>query len=124
MTYDLWDTETSNYFGRFRNEAEVLKLVQTLVSRCGEAYADELGLGRVDDAGTILPPLTGQQLIARMREVLEPDPATDEHRGVVIGSAMVAFRQRVFSIEPWAAAAGRAARRVVSDVNQRRSQRA
>jgi hypothetical protein len=31
MTYTLWDTETSNQFGQFEDEKEVLALVRTLL---------------------------------------------------------------------------------------------
>jgi hypothetical protein len=82
MKYTLWDIETSNQFGQFEDEAEVLSLVRTLVNHYGPRYAEDLGLGRVSEDGVIFEPLSGAALIARVDEVL-PDcrPA-----GELIGS--------------------------------------
>ena len=80
MHYDLWDTETSNYFGRFDDEREVLGLVRRLVTRYGDHYADDLGLGRVADDGTILPPLSGAALIRRVEDVLSPPESVEVRR--------------------------------------------
>jgi len=70
MQFDLWDTETSNYYGRFEDEAEALQLVRRLVDHYGPGYAHDLSLGRVTDEGTILEPLSGESLLARLNEVL------------------------------------------------------
>jgi hypothetical protein len=88
MHYDLWDTETSNYYGRFEDEHEVLRLVRSLINCYGEQYAADLGLGRVDDQGNILEPLSGEALIARVKEVLG-EPA-EERRGALISSRVSA----------------------------------
>ncbi len=86
MRFDLWDTETSNYYGRFEDEAEALRLVRKLVNHYGAAYAADLGLGRVDEEGHILEPLSGTALIARVQEVLgDPEP---ERRGALIASGI------------------------------------
>lgn len=85
MHFDLWDTETSNYYGRFESEHAVLELVEQLIHRYGSDYAADLGIGRVGDQGEILEPLSGDALIARISEVLHP---ADEHSGVVIASAV------------------------------------
>ena len=87
MKYDLWDTETSNYFGRFEDEKEVLTLVRTLVHQYGNDYADDLGLGRVTDEGKILDPLSGAALRARVKEVLPDGQGSDERRDVLIASS-------------------------------------
>jgi hypothetical protein len=71
MKYNLWDTETSNSSGQFEDEAEVLRLVRTLVDRYGKTYADGLGLGRDTDDGEILEPLSGANLLARVEELAE-----------------------------------------------------
>jgi hypothetical protein len=70
MKYNLWDTEVSRYLGHFEDETEALTLVQALLRHHGEAYAEELGLGRVTDEGEILEPLSGAALIARIQEIL------------------------------------------------------
>ena len=86
MHCDLWDTETSNYYGRFEDEAEVLRLVRKLVNHYGATYADDLGLGRVSDDGSVLEPLSGAALLARVDAVLgEPQ---EHHGGVPIASGL------------------------------------
>ena len=70
MIYTLWDIETSNQFGEFEDETEVLTLIRTLVDHYGARYADDLGLGRVRDEGVILEPLSGAALIARVDQVV------------------------------------------------------
>lgn len=120
MRFDLWDTETSNYYGRFEDEAEALRLVQKLVDHYGSRYAQDLGLGRVTDDGTILEPLSGEALLARLNEVLgDPQP---ERRGELIASGIQVRKFGRMSIEPLAAAAGRALRHV-GDAGQRRISR-
>jgi hypothetical protein len=74
MTYNLWDTATGNSFGQFEDVRQVLTLVKTLVDHYGEEYAEDLGLGRITDEGTILEPLSGAELVARVNEVLSPRP--------------------------------------------------
>jgi hypothetical protein len=86
MKYNLWDIETSNYFGQFENEHEVLKLVRTLVDYYGEQYASDLGLGRVTDQGEILEPLMGDALITRVNEVFPEREGADQGRGAAIAS--------------------------------------
>ncbi|MGH2616743.1 MAG: hypothetical protein ACRDJC_16030 [Thermomicrobiales bacterium] len=120
MHFDLWDTETSNYYGRFEDEREALQLVRRLVNRFGESYAQDLGLGRVNDEGEILEPLSGDVLLARIKEVLR-DPQ-EERRGVLIASSIQTRKTIRSSIEPMAAAASRRIRRF-ADAGQRRMQR-
>lgn len=86
MTYTLWDTETSNLFGQFEDESEVLALVRTLVNNYGARYADDLGLGRVTEDGAILEPLSGEALIARVEEVLSGHGTAGNGAGELIGS--------------------------------------
>ena len=86
MTYTLWDIETSNQFGQFEDEGEVLALVRTLVNHYGPRYADDLGLGRVSEDGAILEPLSGEALIARVEEVLSDSGTAGEGAGELIGS--------------------------------------
>jgi hypothetical protein len=86
MTYTLWDTETSNQFGQFEDEGEVLALVRTLVNHYGPRYADDLGLGRVSEDGAILEPLSGEALIARVEKVLSDSGTASEGTGELIGS--------------------------------------
>ncbi len=86
MKYTLWDTETSNQFGQFEDENEVLALVRTLVNHYGERYAEDLGLGRVNEEGVILEPLSGAALIARVDEVLADRRPANEGGGELIGS--------------------------------------
>lgn len=125
MQYNLWDTETSNYFGQFEDEKQVLTLVQTLVDHYGDRYAEDLGLGRVTDEGEILAPLSGAALVARVNEVLRECQGDSERRGVLIASP-VQVRRTVMSIEPVMAAASRVAGRAVrrlTDAGQRRIQK-
>ncbi len=86
MTYTLWDIETSNQFGQFEDESEVLALVRTLVNHFGLRYADDLGLGRLTADGAILEPLSGEALIARVEEVLSDSGTAGEGAGELIGS--------------------------------------
>lgn len=86
MTYTLWDTETSNQFGEFEDEREALALVRTLVNHYGARYADDLGLGHVTADGTILEPLSGADLIARVDEVLPDRGSAGASSGALLGS--------------------------------------
>jgi hypothetical protein len=86
MKYTLWDIETSNQFGQFEDEIEVLTLIRTLVDHYGARYAEDLGLGRVSDDGVILEPLSGAALIARVDQVLAGRPPADESGNEFIGS--------------------------------------
>lgn len=86
MKYTLWDIETSNQFGQFEDEIEVLTLIRTLVDHYGAHYAKDLGLGRISDEGVILEPLSGAALIARVDQVLTGRPPTDESGNKLIGS--------------------------------------
>jgi hypothetical protein len=86
MKYTLWDIETSNQFGQFEDEIEVLTLIRTLVDHYGARYAEDLGLGRVSDDGVILEPLSGAALIARVEQVLASRPPADESENEFIGS--------------------------------------
>jgi hypothetical protein len=85
MKYTLWDVETSNQFGQFEDEIEVLTLVRTLVNHYGERYAKDLGLGRVSEEGVILESLSGAALIARVEEVLPDYQPTGESAGELVG---------------------------------------
>ncbi len=89
MTYTLWATETSNQFGQFQDEKEVLALVRTLLTHSGPQYAQDLGLGRFTAEGVILAPLTGGTLIARVEAVLSDDRSAAED-----GDALVASRRQ------------------------------
>ena len=89
MKYTLWDIETSNQFGQFEDEVEVLTLIRTLVDHYGARYAEDLGLGRVSDEGVILEPLSGAALIARVDQVLADRPPTDES-----GNQLIVSRSR------------------------------
>lgn len=86
MKYTLWDTETSNQFGEFEDEREVLTLVRTLVNHYGARDAEDLGLGGIDADGTILEPLSGAALLARVDEVLADRGAVDASAADLIGS--------------------------------------
>lgn len=86
MKYTLWDIETSNHFGQFEDEKEVLSMVRTLVNHYGARYAEDLGLGRVSEDGVILAPLSGAALIARVEEVLADRRPADESADELIGS--------------------------------------
>jgi hypothetical protein len=79
MKYHLWDSEAGSYIGQYTEESAALATVQSLVDRYGTTFADELSLGREQDDGTILPPLTGSELVARLAP-------SDERNGRVIGS--------------------------------------
>ncbi len=85
MKYTLWDIETSNQFGQFEVETEVLTLVRTLVNHYGARYAEDLGLGRVSEDGVILEPLSGAALIARAEEVLPDHQPAGESAGELVG---------------------------------------
>jgi hypothetical protein len=86
MKYTLWDIETSNQFGQFEDEIEVLTLIRTLVDHYGARYAEDLGLGCVSDEGVILEPLSGAALIARVDQVLADRPPADGSGNQLIGS--------------------------------------
>ncbi len=86
MTYTLWDIETSNQFGQFEDEEEVLGLVRTLVDHYGARYAKDLGLGRVTAAGVVLEPLSGAALIARVEEVFPDHRPSGESAGESINA--------------------------------------
>jgi hypothetical protein len=87
MTFDLWDTETSNFYGQFADERKALALVRKLVAHYGEGYAQDLGLGRVTGEGEVLTPLSGAALIARVNEVLSDQETAD--RRVIHSAAHV-----------------------------------
>jgi hypothetical protein len=121
VKYNLWDTESSSFLGHFEDESEVMTLVRTLISHYGDAYAHDLGLGRVTDDGEILEALSGASLIARADEVLGDLSSADERQGVVIASHLQ-VRKVGMSIEPMAAAANRVIRRF-TEASHRRIQR-
>lgn len=78
MEYNLWDIEVGKQLGHFTEEREALLLVKKLVAHYGDEYAHELGLGRRTENGSILEPLSGAALLARMYEVIpDPDPLDD-----------------------------------------------
>lgn len=79
MKYHLWDTEAGSYIGQYSDENTALATVQSLVERFGTGFADELSLGREQDDGTILAPLTGTELVARLAP-------SEDRNGRVIGS--------------------------------------
>ena len=85
MEYNLWDVEAGKQLGHFTNEKDALTLVKKLVNHYGEDYAGELGLGRRSDNGTILEPLSGAALLARVNEVFPDLTFADERRAAAIG---------------------------------------
>jgi hypothetical protein len=66
MLYHLWDTEVGKYLGRYQDEDEALATVRVLVSHYGRDYAESLALGREDDDGIALEPLSGDTLLAHV----------------------------------------------------------
>jgi hypothetical protein len=86
--FNLWDVEVGKQLGYFTDEREALALVKKLVAHYGDEYADELGLGRKSASGSILEPLSGSELLARMRELLPDHDPAEDRRGVVIGSTV------------------------------------
>jgi hypothetical protein len=90
MIFSLWDTETSNQFGQYEDEAEVLRLVRTLVRHYGEGYAKDLSLGRINEAGKVLEPLTGTALLARIDEVLGDWRQEDRENSDVVDHRLAA----------------------------------
>ena len=86
MTYNLWDTETSNYFGQFTDEVDALRLVRVLVGRYGAEYADSLGLGGVNDDGIRMEPLSGQALLTRAESVMAAQEQAAVREGEVIAT--------------------------------------
>jgi hypothetical protein len=66
MKYHLWDTEAGSYIGQYSDENVALATVQSLIDRYGTGFADELSLGREEDDGTVLSPLTSAELVARL----------------------------------------------------------
>jgi hypothetical protein len=83
MRYDLWDTGVGKYLGRYTDESEALATAKILIDHYGPAFADELSIGRVRDDGEILAPLSGRELVARIRERLGRD---DDRRAPVTSS--------------------------------------
>lgn len=88
MAFNLWDVEVGKQLGHFENEKDAMTFVQKLVAHYGEDYAGELGLGRIDDDGHILEPLSGEALLSRSREVLDDCSHGDSRQGEVIGSRL------------------------------------
>jgi hypothetical protein len=66
MHYDVWDTDINKYLGRFTDDADVFSMIGTLIDEYGPDYAECLSVGRVSGDGTILPPITGDELLARI----------------------------------------------------------
>lgn len=64
MTYDLWDVDIGKFIARFNDEEPARALVKSLIDQYGPEYAASLAIGRVQDDGTILPPLAGVDLAA------------------------------------------------------------
>ncbi len=87
MRYRLWDTDINSLLGIFDTEEEALRLVRTLVTRGGEAIAEDLSLGREDDNGARPKPISGAALIARAEEVAaEPEPINIGGATVPVGA--------------------------------------
>jgi hypothetical protein len=72
MKYTLWDVEAGKQIALLDREDEAFSRVRILLDHYGDAYADELALGRVADNGAVLEPLTGAELVSRTRQVDEP----------------------------------------------------
>jgi hypothetical protein len=107
MKFNLWDIEVGRYLGQFDDEKEALSLVRMLLQHHGEAYAEELGLGRVSDEGEILESLSGTALVARIDAVFVRDEDERDRPTAVRGSRRQGPRP-VASREPLAAAIERA----------------
>ena len=82
MEYNLWDIEVGKQLGHFTGEQEALTLVNKLLAHFGDEYAHELGLGRRTENGSILEPLTGAALLARVREVIPDSDPLDNRQNV------------------------------------------
>ncbi len=70
IKFDLWDVEINRYLGQFKDEADALALVRTLVSHYGPAHADDVELGGITAEGEIIPSLSGAALLSRAERVL------------------------------------------------------
>jgi len=68
MRYHLWDTDINKLLGVFAAEEEALALVRALVSRSGEAVAQDLSLGHDGEDGARPEPISGTALLARANE--------------------------------------------------------
>jgi hypothetical protein len=64
--FQLWDIEAGSYIGKYADEREALSTVKKLVDHFGSDYAESLSLGRIEDNGNILAPLSGNELVARI----------------------------------------------------------
>jgi hypothetical protein len=84
MHYDVWDTDINKYLGRFTEDADVFAMVRTLIDHYGPEYAESLSIGRVSGDGTILPPITGDELLKRVGISVPDLQATSEESGHLI----------------------------------------
>lgn len=77
MTYELWDTKTSNVIGGYRSKAEALAVVREAIRRHGDQYADVLFLGCEDSCGRSHAIAEGQELaeLARRADKCQTVPA-------------------------------------------------
>ena len=71
MEYKLWDIEAGHCIGKYADEDTALATVGSLVAEYGDGYTESLSLGRVAEDGSLLTPLTGEELRARAFEAAE-----------------------------------------------------
>ena len=77
MIYELWDLDLGNELAYDESEATMAAMVQSLIARYGDAYADVLDLTIEDKSGTMLRHFSAGALIQWAEEVMSraADPA-------------------------------------------------
>ncbi len=53
MAYELWSLSTGNAIAEFSTEMEALRFIAATVRQYGQAYGEDLLLGREDDDGEL-----------------------------------------------------------------------
>jgi hypothetical protein len=70
MIYELWDVDVGNCVAYEHSEVAMAKLVRTLVTHYGDAYANDLDLTIEDGADVVLGHFRGAALIRWAEEVM------------------------------------------------------
>lgn len=66
MTFDIYDTDTANLVGSFRNEEEALAMVRRAVEEDGPEAVVSWALGPTDLSGAVI---SGPELVERALHV-------------------------------------------------------
>lgn len=86
MHYDLWDIDLGKYLGRFTDQDALLTTIRTLIDHYGPAMAESLSVGRVASDGSVLDPITGDDLLAMVSVQRNDGSAEGEQNGRLMTS--------------------------------------